>query len=574
MKVTKIMTLKLLLALTITIGFTSCSKKGSTKGGSSATGWQINDKKGGFQYNTKFKKQETPPGMTSIEGGAFTMGKVEDDVMHDWNNSPTKQHVQSFFMDETEVTNMMYAEYLFWVKSVYPPTEDNYKHIYNGTIPDTLVWRNRLGYNETMTNNYLRHPAYANYPVVGVNWIQATEFCEWRTNRVNENILEKEGYLKKGNKISADVTAESNFDTESYINSPSKTFAGNEEIVLKKPMGSKSSGRRSGKDATEGSTEAKNVYAQRSSGLILPEYRLPTEAEWEYAALALVGNREYNIYKGQKKYPWKGQYTRSGKRQYRGDQLANFKQGRGDYGGIAGWSDDGADITNYVKAYPPNDFGLYDMGGNVAEWVQDVYRPIIDDEGNDFNYFRGNVYTKNKIGEDGTVEMVTVDNIKYDTLSNGKVMARNFPGSIAQIPVDDNETYLRQNFSTSDNKNYRDGDRQSTRYFDFGSSEEEKEKADDPNKRMYKAPLHKISVDSAGNQVKQFDKSDTRTTLVDDNVRVYKGGSWRDRAYWLDPASRRYFPQDMATDYIGFRCAMSKVGPKSNKKTPRGNVKG
>ena len=569
------MTLKLLLALTVTIGFTSCSKKGSTKGGSSATGWQINDKKGGFQYNTKFKKQETPPGMTSIEGGAFTMGKVEDDVMHDWNNSPTKQHVQSFFMDETEVTNMMYAEYLYWVKSVYPPTEDNYKHIYNGTIPDTLVWRNRLGYNETMTNNYLRHPAYANYPVVGVNWIQATEFCEWRTNRVNENILEKEGYLKKGNKISADVTAESNFDTESYINSPSKTFAGNEEIVLKKPMGSKSSGRRTAKDgAAEGSSEAKNVYAQRSSGLILPEYRLPTEAEWEYAALALIGNREYNIYKGQKKYPWKGQYTRSGKRQYRGDQLANFKQGKGDYGGIAGWSDDGADITNYVKAYPPNDFGLYDMGGNVAEWVQDVYRPIIDDEGNDFNYFRGNVYTKNKIGEDGTVEMVTVDNIKYDTLSNGKVMARNFPGSIAQVPVDDNETYLRQNFSTSDNKNYRDGDRQSTRYFDFGSSEEEKEKADDPNKRMYKAPLHKISVDSAGNQVKQFDKADNRTTLVDDNVRVYKGGSWRDRAYWLDPASRRYFPQDMATDYIGFRCAMSKVGPKSNKKTPRGNVKG
>ncbi|NHM01060.1 gliding motility lipoprotein GldJ [Flavobacterium difficile] len=576
MKVTKIMTLKLLLALTIAIGFTSCSKKGSTKGGSTATGWQINDKKGGFQYNTKFKKQETPPGMTSIEGGAFTMGKVEDDVMHDWNNSPTKQHVQSFFMDETEVTNMMYAEYLFWVKSVYPPTEENYKHIYNGAIPDTLVWRNRLGYNETMTNNYLRHPAYANYPVVGVNWIQATEFCEWRTNRVNENILEKEGYLKKGNKISADVTAESNFDTESYINSPSKTFAGNEEIVLKKPMGQKSSGRRPAKGAKAdgGSTEAKNVYAQRSSGIILPEYRLPTEAEWEYAALALVGNREYNIYKGQKKYPWKGQYTRSGKRQMRGDQLANFKQGKGDYGGIAGWSDDGADITNYVKAYPPNDFGLYDMAGNVAEWVQDVYRPIIDDEGNDFNYFRGNVYTKNKIGEDGTVELVTVDNIQYDTLPNGKLMARNFPGSIAQVPVDDNETYLRQNFDKSDNRNYRDGDRQSTRYFDFGSSEEEKEKANDPNKRMYKSPLHKISVDSAGNQIKQFDKADNRTTLVDDNVRVYKGGSWRDRAYWLDPASRRYFPQDMATDYIGFRCAMSKVGPKSNKKTPRGNVRG
>jgi gliding motility-associated lipoprotein GldJ len=563
MKIKKIMALKVLVVLALALGFTGCSKKGSTKGGSTATGWKINDKKGGFQFNDKFKQQETPPGMISVEGGTFTMGKVQDDVMHDWNNSPNQQHVQSFFMDETEVTNKMYSEYLFWVKTVFPPTEENYKHIYNGAIPDTLVWRNRLGYNETMTNNYLRHPAYADYPVVGVNWIQAVEFSKWRTDRVNENILEREGYLKKDNKIAlgTDVTAENSFSTETYINTPSKTFGGNEEVVLKKEMGG---GRRAAAE------DAKNVYAQRSSGLILPEYRLPTEAEWDYAATALVGNREYNIYKGQKKYPWSGQYTRSSKRQYRGDQLANFKQGKGDYGGIAGWSDDGADITNKVKSYAPNDFGLYDMAGNVAEWVQDVYRPMVDDEANDFNYFRGNVYTKNKIGEDGVVELVTSDNITYDTLSNGRIMARNFPGQIAQVPVDENETYLRTQFSTSDNRNYRDGDRQSTRYYKFTDSEEG---AGEEKHRMYEAPKHSITADSLGKMDKKFDKSDKRTTLVDDNVRVYKGGSWRDRAYWLDPASRRFFPQDMATDYIGFRCAMSKVGPKSNKKTPRGNPK-
>ena len=558
------MALKVLVVLALTLGFTGCSKKGNTKGGSTATGWKINDKKGGFQFNDKFKQQETPPGMISIEGGTFTMGKVQDDVMHDWNNSPNQQHVQSFFMDETEVTNKMYSEFLFWVKTVFPPTEENYKHIYNGAIPDTLVWRNRLGYNETMTNNYLRHPAYADYPVVGVNWIQAVEFSKWRTDRVNENILEREGYLKKDNKIKlgSDVTAEKSFSTETYINTPSKAFGGNEEVVLKKEMGG---GRRPAADT------AKNVYAQRSSGLILPEYRLPTEAEWEYAAVALVGNREYNIYKGQKKYPWNGQYTRSSKRQYRGDQLANFKQGKGDYGGIAGWSDDGADITNKVKAYAPNDFGLYDMAGNVAEWVQDVYRPIVDDEANDFNYFRGNVYMKNKIGEDGVVELVTSDNIKYDTLNNGRIMARNYPGQIVQVPVDENETYLRTQFSTSDNRNYRDGDRQSTRFYKFNDSEEGGATGD--QKRMYEAPKHSITADSLGKMNKKYDRSDKRTTLVDDNVRVYKGGSWRDRAYWLDPASRRFFPQDMATDYIGFRCAMSKVGPKSKKKTPRGNPK-
>ena len=211
------------------------------------------------------------------------------------------------------------------------------------------------------------------------------------------------------------------------------------------------------------------------------------------------------------------------------------------------------------------------MAGNVAEWVQDVYRPIVDDEANDFNYFRGNVYTKNKIGEDGVVELVTSDNIKYDTLSNGRIMARNYPGQIAQVPVDENETYLRTQFSTSNNINYRDGDRQSTRFYKFNDSEEGGAAGD--QKRMYEAPKHSITADSLGKMNKKFDKSDKRTTLVDDNVRVYKGGSWRDRAYWLDPASRRFFPQDMATDYIGFRCAMSKVGPKSNKKTPRGNPK-
>ncbi|MEQ3661404.1 MAG: gliding motility lipoprotein GldJ [Flavobacterium sp.] len=563
MKIKKIMTLKLILALSVAIGFTSCSKSSGTKGGSKATGWKINDKEGGFQYNSKFKQQETPPGMIPVEGGTFTMGKVQDDPMHDWNNTPNQQHVQSFFMDETEVTNIMYTEYLFWLKTVFPPEDENYKNIYTGAIPDTLVWRNRLGYNETMTNNYLRHPAYAEYPVVGVNWIQATEFSKWRTDRVNENILEREGYLKKNAKVK-DVTAETSFSTETYLAAPTQTFGGKEDVVLKKELNK--SGRQEVADT------AKNVYAQRNSGLILPEYRLPTEAEWEYAALALVGNREYNIYKGQKKYPWNGQYTRSGQRQYRGDQLANFKQGKGDYGGIAGWSDDGADITNKVKSYPPNDFGLYDMAGNVAEWVADVYRPMVDDEANDFNYFRGNVYMKNKIGEDGTVEIVTTDNITYDTLSNGKIVARNFPGQIAQVPVDDNETYLRTQFSTSDNRNYRDGDRASTRRFDFGSSEEEEEGKEDQF-RMYESPKHTISVDSLGEMTKKHDKSNDRTTLVNDNVRVYKGGSWRDRAYWLDPASRRYFPQDMATDYIGFRNAMSKVGPKSNKKTPRGNPK-
>jgi len=548
----KIIVSRLLLTVAVALTLVGCKRSGSGSNTSRATGWQINSKDGGFQYNTNFKEQETAPGLVFVEGGTFTMGRVQDDVMHDWNNTPNQQHVQSFYMDETEVTNKMYLEYLDWIKRTYPPEEENFRAIYNGVLPDTLVWRNRLGYNEVMTDNYLRHPGYGEYPVVGVSWIQAVEFANWRTDRVNELSLQRDGYLKEGSNLEA--TADANFSTDTYINSPNQSFGGNEDILKGGNL----------KPQTNAAGDEINVYASRETGLISPKYRLPTETEWEYAALGLSEIRSYNVYRGRKKYPWDGQYTRSGSRKIKGDQLANFKQGKGDYGGIAGWSDDGADITGQVKSYAPNDYGLYDMAGNVAEWVADVYRPIVDDEFNDFNYYRGNVYTKNAINDDGTVKIVTTDEIVFDTLPNGKVVPRDLPGEIATQPIDEEETYLRTNFDRSDNRNFRDGDTQSSRYYAdrFGYDEEETSE-DVSTRKMYNAPKHNIQMDSAGNMIREYDKSNKRTSLINDEVRVYKGGSWKDREYWLDPAQRRYYPQNMATDYIGFRCAMSRVGSKS-----------
>ncbi|MGJ5643409.1 gliding motility lipoprotein GldJ [Formosa sp. S-31] len=557
MDMKNVVTIKGVLVITLALAAISCKNSGS-KNSSRATGWEINSKEGGFQYNTQYKEQETAPGLVFIEGGTFTKGKVQDDVMHDWNNTPTQQHVQSFYMDETEVTNIMYLEYLDYLKRLYPPSQENFRAIYNGALPDTLVWRNRLGYNEVMTDNYLRHPAYAEYPVVGVSWIQAVEFAKWRTDRVNEHNLADAGYLDK-NAILTDVSADSNFSTEAYINAPSQTYAGNEEIKITSKKGTT-------KTDPEGNEVETNIYATRETGIISPSYRLPTETEWEYAALGLSELREYNVYRGRKKYPWDGQYTRSGKRRTLGDQMANFKQGKGDYGGIAGWSDDNADITAEVKSYEPNDFGLYDMAGNVAEWVADVYRPIVDDDFNDFNYYRGNVYTKNAINEDGTVKIVTTNDIVYDTLSNGKIVARNLPGDILQVPITEEETYLRTNFDSSDNRDFRDGDKRSSRYFGQTFNDVTESDEDAQTKKMYHAPKHTVTTDSAGNLIREYDKSNSKTSLISDEVRVYKGGSWRDREYWLDPSQRRYFPQDMATDYIGFRCAMSRVGSKTKSK--------
>ena len=544
------------------LGFFVIVSCGGGNNASRATGWDINSKKGGFQFNIEFEDQETGPGLVFIEGGTFTKGQVQDDVMHDWNNTPNKQHVMSFYIDETEVTNLMYMEYLDWLEYVFPTSEDRYRQIYEGALPDTLVWRNQLGYVEELTTNYLRHPAYAEYPVVGVNWLQAVQYAEWRTDRVNEYILERESYVQKDVRYT-EVETNSTFNTAAYLKRPETVYGGKMDSI---------SGKKA--EVKKGDSIVK-AYAGVEKGILLPSYRLPTESEWEYAALALVGDREYNTYRGKKKYPWSGEYTRSSDRRTEGDQLANFKLGKGDYGGIAGWSDDGADITIQVKQYPPNDFGIYDMAGNVAEWVSDVYRPIIDDEANDFNYYRGNVYLKNVIGEDGKAITISPDELVFDTLPNGKVLLKKLPGDLAQVAIDEEETFLRQNFSESDNRNYRDGDIESSRSFSSGASDDDGGEKKSETSLMYDAPESpKVNYDG-DNITREIDGSSKRTTLITDEVRVYKGGSWKDRAYWLDPAQRRYLPQYIATDYIGFRCAMSRLGSKSKvKKTARHKRRG
>ena len=292
-----------------------------------------------------------PYGMVYIPSGQVHMGQMDQDVFSTFVQRPKSISLQGFFMDDTEITNNEYRQFVDWVRDSIGHklmgdvlTDDNgneyidweveldysdptldemhyqgdmaftgkreldpkklkYKYEWfdwqAGTgrnverkslirkedveiFPDTMCWIRDFSYsyNEPFTRNYFWHPAFDDYPVVGVNWNQASAFCDWRTELYNQ------------------------YRPEGEIN-----------------------------------TE---------------EYRLPSEAEWEYASR---GGHDYAP------YPWGGYYVRNAK----GCLLANFKPGRGNY------PEDGGLYTVKADAYFPNDYGLYNMSGNVSEWTSSAF---------------------------------------------------------------------------------------------------------------------------------------------------------------------------------------------------------
>ena len=272
-----------------------------------------------------FGGQTPGPNQVFIQGGRAVLGTYEEDVFFTHDNVERTVTVQSFYLDQTEIANIHWLEYLFYIQ------RDSSEAFYLSALPDTTVWEKELAYNTPYVSNYLRYPGFRYYPVVGVSWNQAVDYCRWRTEAVNkQKAIEYYG--------------------EDYIDGDIPPV---------------------------------------ESGVYLPEFRLPTEAEWEYAAYGQVGNQFLDENQTQRRlYPWDGRTIRSSKSGSVGKFQANFKRGRGDYAGIAGALNDAGFVTTSIYEYAPNDFGLYNMAGNVNEWVFDIYRPLNFQDMEDLNPIR------------------------------------------------------------------------------------------------------------------------------------------------------------------------------------------
>ena len=338
--------------------------------------------------NRKPYYQPTPFGMAYIPLGSYTMGAGDEDPVYALVNQPKTVTIAAFYMDETEITNNEYRQFVYWVR-------DSIARVLLGDIlpEDYLIEENRR-------TGELYDPPYLNWST-RINWKgeEEKDILEemflpeherfFRKKELDTRKLNYEYYWVDLQAASRkDFAQDGQTEAGSLSNRPQglqdRSVYVRKEVVnvypdtlvwlydysyaFNEPLTQKyfwhpaydnypvvGVNWRQAKAFCIWRTQLKNSFLSRRGGeASIHDYRLPTEAEWEWASR---GGHDFNP------FPWGGPYTRNDK----GCFLGNYKPLRGNY------TDDGGATPIIVAHYPPNDWGLYDMAGNVAEWTSDAF---------------------------------------------------------------------------------------------------------------------------------------------------------------------------------------------------------
>lgn len=346
----------------------------------------------GTRKKSKPFYQPDPYGMVFIPQGSYTMGAADEDITNSFLVQPKTISVSAFFMDETEITNDEYRQFVYWVKDSIARTilgdvrpeefliEENPRtgEVYD---PPYLNWETEIEWDsedqdvrDALEEMYLpEHERYFrrkeidtrklmySYYWVDLHAAAKKDFSEQADYR-NAGLANRPQGLRDRSVYVRNEMIAVYPDTLTWIHD--YTYSFNDPLTEKYfwhpaydhyPVVGVNW--KQSRAFCVWRTELLNTHlVSQKDGVALAEFRLPTEAEWEWAAR---GGYALNP------YPWGGPYTRNEK----GCFLANFKPMRGNY--IA----DGGLRTVIVAHYPPNDWGLYDMAGNVSEWTNSAFDP-------------------------------------------------------------------------------------------------------------------------------------------------------------------------------------------------------